>query len=142
MASLYIVGTGPGAVCHLTDAARQAIAASDVIVGYDSYVELVRTLLTGKQVISTGMMQEARNILLAYRPADTPAGIVRNACREGEAVVVTTLGGLLDHEIDMTSIVLIGNASSFIDAAGRIVTPRGYAAKYAPAAVATESVTE
>ncbi len=264
MASLYIVGTGPGAVCHLTDAARQAIAASDVIVGYDSYVELVRTLLTGKQVISTGMMQEvqrcreaislaragksvalvsggdsgiygmaglvlelvdmdsrqnpdlpplevqiipgisavqaaaallgaplmhdfavislsdlltpwdliktrleaaaradfvvaiynprsksrrtqieeARNILLAYRPADTPAGIVRNACREGETVVVTTLGGLLDHEIDMTSIVLIGNASSFIDAAGRIVTPRGYAAKYAPAAVATESVTE
>lgn len=264
MALLYIVGTGPGATSHLTDAARQAIAASSVIIGYDNYVELVRPLLEGKQVISTGMMQEvqrcreairlaregepvalvsggdsgiygmaglvlelvemdtaqnpdlppldirvipgisavqaaaallgaplmhdfavislsdlltpwdliktrldaaaradfvvaiynprsksrrtqieeAQSILLEHRPPDTPAGIVRNACRDGQAVVVTTLGRLLDHEIDMTSIVLVGNASSFIDAAGRIVTPRGYAGKYGPAAVRAESITE
>ena len=58
MAPLYIVGTGPGAACHLTDAAKQAIAASDIIIGYDNYVELVRPLLAGKQVMSTGMMQE------------------------------------------------------------------------------------
>jgi len=49
MTPLYIVGTGPGAPSHLTDAARQAIAASDIIIGYDNYVELVRPLLGGKQ---------------------------------------------------------------------------------------------
>lgn len=264
MAPLYIVGTGPGADCHLTDAARQAIAVSNIIVGYDNYIELVRPLLEGKQVISTAMMQEvqrcreairltrggesvalvsggdsgiygmaglvlelveidstqnpgappvdvriipgisavqaaaallgaplmhdfavislsdlltpwnliktrleaaaradfvvaiynprsksrrtqiqeAQRILLAHRPEDTPAGIVRNASRDGQSVVVTTLGRLLDHEIDMTSIVLVGNASSFIDAGGRIVTPRGYAAKYGPAAAMAEPVAE
>ena len=42
----------------------------------------------------------------------------------------------------MTSIVLIGNASSFIDAEGRIVTPRGYAAKYGTGAAVMELVTE
>ena len=264
MAPLYIVGTGPGAPSHLTDAAKQAIASSGVIIGYDSYVELVRPLLAGKQVISTGMMQEvqrcreaislaragesvalvsggdsgiygmaglvlelveadadqnpglprldvqvipgisavqaaaallgaplmhdfavislsdlltpwdlikirleaaaradfviaiynprsksrrtqiqeAQNIILAHRPPETPAGIVRNAYRDGQTVVVTTIGQLLDHEIDMTSIVLVGNASSFIDAEGRIVTPRGYAAKYGQTVVTTELVTE
>jgi len=38
MEKLFIIGTGPGSVDHLTDAARQAIAASTVIVGYDSYL--------------------------------------------------------------------------------------------------------
>ena len=264
MASLYIIGTGPGATSHLTDAAEQAIAASDVIIGYDSYVELVRPLLAGKQILSTGMMQEvqrcreairlarsgesvalvsggdsgiygmaglvlelvetdtrqnpdmprldvqiipgisavqaaasllgaplmhdfavislsdlltpweliktrleaaaradfvitiynprsksrrtqieeAQNIIMAHRPAETPVGIVCNAYRAGQTVVVTNLGQMLDHEINMTSIVLIGNASSFIDAEGRIVTPRGYAAKYGTGTAVTELVAE
>ncbi len=264
MAPLYIVGTGPGAPSHLTDAAKEAIAVSDVIIGYDNYVELVRPLLDGKQVLSTGMMQEvqrcreairlarageavalvsggdsgiygmaglvlelvetdarqnpdlahvdvrivpgisavqaaaaqlgaplmhdfavislsdlltpwdliktrveaaaradfviaiynprsksrrtqiqdARDIILTHRPPTTPVGIVRNACRDGQAVTVTTLGQMLDHEIDMTSIVLIGNASTFVDGEGRIVTPRGYAAKYGSAAAVTESVAD
>ncbi|HIJ82252.1 MAG TPA: cobyric acid synthase, partial [Desulfuromonadales bacterium] len=87
-------------------------------------------------------IEEAQKIFLASRPAETPAGIVRSACRDGQEAIVTTLGQLLDHEIDMTSIVLIGNASSFIDAEGRIVTPRGYAGKYGPGGVVREAVSE
>ncbi|MDO9067882.1 MAG: cobyric acid synthase [Deltaproteobacteria bacterium] len=264
MASLYIVGTGPGTVEHMTDAAKQAIARADTIIGYDNYIEQVRPLLSGKHVISSGMMQEvqrcreaisrsnngeavalisggdsgiygmaglvleliemaikerpdilqpdvqvipgisavqaaaallgaplmhdfavislsdlltpwnlikkrleaaaqadfviaifnprsknrikqlveARDIIISHRSGDTPAGIVRNACREGQTVTVTTLGQLLDHEIDMSSIVFIGNASSFIDSSGRLVTPRGYAAKYANDSQGTETVTD
>lgn len=255
MALLYIVGTGPGDICHLTESAKAAIEVSPVIVGYDNYIEMVRPLLDGKQIVSTGMMkevqrcreairlvrdgntvalvsggdsgiygmaglvleliatdnvqnpelpdievevvpglsavqsaasrlgaplmhdfavislsdlltpweliktrlnaaacadfvmaiynprsktrrtqiEEAQRIALSFRPADTPAGIVRNACRSEEVVTVTTLGKLLEHEIDMTSIVIIGNASTFIDHKGRMVTPRGYASKYGSA---------
>ena len=251
MAPLYIIGTGPGALTHLTTAAQQALAESTVIIGFSSYIELIRPLLTGKEIVSTGMMQEvercreairraqagesvalvsggdagiygmaglvlellendlaadnsipppdvlvipgisaiqaaasvlgaplmhdfavislsdlltpweliktrleaaaradfvvvifnprsktritqiqeAQRILLTARPPQTPAGIVRNACREGEDVIVTTLGDLLTHEIDMSSIVFIGNSSSFVDRQGRMVTPRGYASK-------------
>ncbi len=74
-------------------------------------------------------IQEAQRIILAARPPQTPVGIVRNACREGEDVTVTTLGDLLTHEIDMSTIVIIGNSSSFVDRQGRMVTPRGYAGK-------------
>uniref|UniRef100_A0A831XE89 Cobyric acid synthase n=1 Tax=Geobacter metallireducens TaxID=28232 RepID=A0A831XE89_GEOME len=73
-------------------------------------------------------LEEARDILLAARPADTPVGIVRNALREGEERVVTTLRNVLDHTIDMFSLVIVGNSATFVDPAGRMVTPRGYRA--------------
>ena len=74
-------------------------------------------------------LEEARGILLASRPSDTPVGIVRNACREGEERVVTTLGRMLDHDVDMFSLVIVGNSVTFVDREGRMVTPRGYATR-------------
>jgi cobalt-precorrin 5A hydrolase/precorrin-3B C17-methyltransferase len=55
---IYIVGTGPGSLEHITPAAREAIRRSDVIVGYGTYLDLIRELLQGKEVLSTGMTQE------------------------------------------------------------------------------------
>ena len=74
-------------------------------------------------------LDRAREILLAARSGSTPVGLVRNACRKGEEVVVTTLADLPLHEVDMTTIVIIGNAATYVDGAGKMVTPRGYATR-------------
>ncbi|WP_298440245.1 cobyric acid synthase [Geobacter sp.] len=74
-------------------------------------------------------IEEARRILLAARPSETPVGIVRNALRAGEERHVTTLGRMLACPIDMFSLVIVGNSSTFVDREGRMVTPRGYAAR-------------
>ena len=71
-------------------------------------------------------IERARELLLAVRPPETPVGIVRNACREGEEKCVTTLDDMLSHDIDMFSIVIIGNSATFVDGKGRMITPRGY----------------
>ncbi|SHJ11109.1 adenosylcobyric acid synthase (glutamine-hydrolysing) [Malonomonas rubra DSM 5091] len=92
--------------------------------------DFVVALYNPKSKGRTTQIGEARDILLRYRSAETPVGIVRNACRAGEEVTVTTLGRMLDCEIDMFSLVLIGNSSTYVDATGRMVTPRGYAGKY------------
>ncbi len=247
MGKLFIVGLGPGALEHLTPAARAALAAADTVVGYQTYLDLIPELLAGKEVVSSGMLKEvercrqalelaaagrtvalvssgdagiygmaglvlelaeqgvetvaievvpgvsavqaaaarlgaplmhdfavvslsdlltpwalirrrleaaagadlvvalynpksagrttqleaARQILLRHRAPATPVGIVRNACREGESVVVTDLAGLTDQEVDMVSLVIVGNTSTFRDRAGRMVTPRGYAVRSA-----------
>ncbi len=55
---LSIVGIGPGASPHTSAAALEAIAASDLVVGYVTYVKLVRHLIEGKEVIKTGMTEE------------------------------------------------------------------------------------
>ncbi len=55
---IYVVGTGPGSIAHITPHAQQAIGNSDVIVGYGTYIGLIRDLLGDKEVFSTGMTQE------------------------------------------------------------------------------------
>jgi precorrin-3B C17-methyltransferase len=56
--TIFIVGIGPGHEKHLTPAARDAIRKSEVIVGYGTYLELIRNLIHDKEVVSTGMTQE------------------------------------------------------------------------------------
>ncbi|XXV27647.1 precorrin-3B C(17)-methyltransferase [Sorangium sp. So ce1389] len=55
---LSIVGIGPGAEEHASRAALEAIAGSDLIVGYTTYIRLVKHLIEGKEVIKTGMTEE------------------------------------------------------------------------------------
>lgn len=55
---LYVVGIGPGAKEHCTPAALEAIADAEVIVGYSTYIGLVRDLLEGKEVYKSGMTEE------------------------------------------------------------------------------------
>jgi precorrin-3B C17-methyltransferase len=246
---LYVVGLGPGSEALLTPQARAALAKSRVVVGYRTYLELIRPLLEGKELLASGMMQEvpraaaaveraaagdtvalvsggdpgvygmaglvhellrardwrrdagievevvpgvmalnaaaallgaplmhdfaaislsdlltpweliarrielaaqadlviglynprssrradrlaeARGILLRHRAPETPVGVVRAAYREGQRVVVTDLLQLLEQEVDMQSIVLVGNSQTFTFE-GAMVTPRGYERKY------------
>ena len=74
-------------------------------------------------------IEEAREIMMKYKPRSTPVAIVRNAGREDERYVLTTLEEMLNHEIDMLTIVLIGNSNTFVKN-GKIITPRGYEGKY------------
>lgn len=56
--SLYIVGTGPGSIEHITPYAQDAIRRSDVIIGYGTYLDLIQGLIKDKEIISTGMTEE------------------------------------------------------------------------------------
>ncbi len=64
-------------------------------------------------------------ILAKHRPPETPVGIVRNAARPGEQVVLTTVAGLDPVTVDMFSIVIVGATTTQV-VAGRMITPRGY----------------
>jgi precorrin-3B C17-methyltransferase len=71
---------------------------------------------------------EALGIIKKHRPGATPVGIVKDSRREGEKVTISTLEGVPVDEVDMTTIVIVGNSQSytFLD---YIVTPRGYAGR-------------
>ncbi|MBI5098396.1 MAG: cobalamin biosynthesis protein [Nitrospirae bacterium] len=55
---LFIVGTGPGGIEHITPRAQEAIRESDAIVGYGTYLDLIEGLIKDKEIVSTGMTQE------------------------------------------------------------------------------------
>ncbi len=253
---IYVVGTGPGDIEHITPKAQNALKESEFIIGYGTYLELIPDLLKGKKVISTGMTEEierckkaielanegksvsiisggdpgiyamaglifellskmeyagktktikpnasksyppdieiipgisalnacasrlgaplmhdfasislsdrltpwevitkrldvaassdfviilynpkskgrvehiniAVSIIQKYRSPETPVGLVKQAMREGETVIITDLKHLIEHEIDMQTTIIIGNSQTFVWD-GWMITPRGY----------------
>ena len=64
-------------------------------------------------------------LFLQVRSAETPVGYVRQAGREEQEIKVTTLGAFDPEEVDMLTVILIGNSQSYV-AGGGIITPRGY----------------
>ncbi len=68
---IYLVGFGPGAEEHMSFKAKTAISESDVVIGYTTYIKLVKDLLDGKQVIKKGMTEEIDRCIEAYEQAKT-----------------------------------------------------------------------
>ena len=237
---IYAVGIGPGDISQMTVRARQVLCEVDTVVGYKTYIELIRPLIAGKNLITTGMTREvdrcrkaieearkgrrvavvssgdsgiygmagliyelmegendvevevipgvtastaaaavvgaplmcdyislslsdllqptdevkrrievaassdmvtvlynpkskkrteliefARKEFLKYRHPSTPVAIVTNTYRENQSVEICDLAGFTDHEITMTSLVIIGNSQTEI-LGGKMITRRGY----------------
>lgn len=241
MAKIYVVGLGPGDIDHMTPKAKKAIQCADVVIGYSTYIDLIKDYFPDKQFIRSPMTREvercrmvvekaqagldvalvssgdsgiygmagimlevvnnsgheipvevipgvtaasaaasilgapivhdfavislsdlltpweliakrveyasqgdfvicfynpksktrskyieiARDIMLKFKSPCTPVGIVRNAGREGESYVITTLEEMLEHNIDMFTVVIVGNSKTYVEN-GKIITPRGY----------------
>ncbi|MFP4084268.1 MAG: precorrin-3B C(17)-methyltransferase [Desulfonatronovibrio sp.] len=66
---LFVVGIGPGNPLDRTIRAERTIRASDVVAGYDRYIELVQDLLPGKEIISSGMTRERQRCQKAVEAA-------------------------------------------------------------------------
>ncbi len=73
-------------------------------------------------------LARAVEILLAYRPATTPVALARQITRPDEQIILVTLGELDPTQVDMFTLVLVGNSQSYF-LANHLVTPRGYESK-------------
>ncbi len=66
---LYVVGFGCGSYKNMTFEADTAIRKSDLIVGYTTYVELMKRLYPDKKFESTGMRRERERVNFALEKA-------------------------------------------------------------------------
>lgn len=66
-----------------------------------------------------------QELFLQHRSSATPIGYVRQAGRPEQEVKMTTLGDFDPEDIDMFSVILIGNSQSYVSD-GKMITPRGY----------------
>lgn len=62
---LTVVGLGPGAGPDLTGRALDAIREAELVVGYTTYIALIRDAFPDKQMLSTGMRAEVDRCRLA-----------------------------------------------------------------------------
>jgi precorrin-3B C17-methyltransferase len=74
----------------------------------------------------------ARDILLEYRPKETPVLLGRQLTRDDESITITTLEKLHSDDVDMFTLVSVGNSESkhIINGSDEwVYTPRGYSKK-------------
>lgn len=67
---LLIIGFGPGSFEHITKRAREAIEESEVVIGYNTYVDLISDLITSQKIVRTGMTEEVSRAQEAVRQAE------------------------------------------------------------------------
>lgn len=116
-----------------------AISLSDLLTPWEviekrltaaADADFVLALFNPKSQRRTWQLARAREILLAHRPAATPVGIVHNAFRPQQAILLSTVEEMNVTEVDMFSIVIVGNSTSrFVG--NFLLTPRGYEASRA-----------
>ena len=70
-------------------------------------------------------LHRVKEIFSQERNENNVVGYVRQAGREEQTVTVTTLKDFDPEEVDMFTIVIIGNSQSYISE-GKFITPRGY----------------
>ncbi len=110
------------------------ISLSDLLTSWDTIerrimaaaaADFVTAVYNPKSEGRYWQLYRLKEIFLKERDADTPVGFVRQAGREDQEVVVTTLGDFAPEQVDMFTVVLIGNSQSY-EWKGKMITPRGY----------------
>ena len=110
------------------------ISLSDLMTPWEVIERRIKAAATGDFVTAVynpkshgryWQLYRLQELFLMERSVDTPVGYVRQAGRPEQEVKVTTLGAFDPEDIDMFTVVLIGNSQSYISD-GKIITPRGY----------------
>lgn len=110
------------------------ISLSDLMTPWDLIKKRASLCAEGDMVIAlynprskkrVTHLDEVRELVLAHRSPKTPVGIVQKAGRTGQHMVISDLENFTKEEVDMQTLVIIGNSQTYVEN-GRMITPRGY----------------
>ena len=99
------------------------ISLSDLLTDWELIKKRLDLAAQGDFVVSlynpksrgrTTQIEEARDIMLKHKSKSTVVAIAKNIGRDDEEYVLTTLEQMLNYDIDMSTIVIIGNSNTFI----------------------------
>lgn len=96
---------------------RRIIAASSA--------DFVTAIYNPKSEGRYWQLYRLKELFLKDRSPETPVGFVRQAGREEQQITVTTLADFNPEDVDMFTVVIIGNTQSY-EWQNKIITPRGY----------------
>ncbi|MEM9137791.1 MAG: precorrin-3B C(17)-methyltransferase [Cyanobacteria bacterium P01_F01_bin.42] len=111
-----------------------AISLSDLLTPWEviesrlkaaAAADFITALYNPKSKNRQTQLTQAQTIFLTHRPAHTPVAIVRSAYRDDEVRCCSTLDKLHELDVDMLTLVLIGNRSTRLYQ-DWMITPRGY----------------
>lgn len=111
------------------------ISLSDLLTPWDVIEKRVKAAAEADFVICfynprsrgrEGHLAKAFELMAPWTSPSTPVGVVKAAGRKKQEKWITTFGEMDYSNVDMTSLVIVGNKSTYISD-GLMITPRGYA---------------
>ena len=117
------------------------ISLSDLLTPWQTIEKRIHSAGSGDFVVSfynpvskkrDWQLNQARDILLQYRPETTPVLLGRQLTREDESIRIISLQQLDAKDVDMFTLVSVGNSESRHIINGEkqwVYTPRGYSKK-------------
>jgi len=118
------VGIGPGNPLDRTRRAEQAIRESSVVAGYSRYLDLIRDLTQGKELVVSGMTREKERCLTALRRASQ--GEIVSLVSSGDPGIYGMAGLALEtaaSENIRVAIEIVPGVTSASAAAARVGAP-------------------
>lgn len=110
------------------------ISLSDLLTPWETIEKRVRCAAEADYVIvlynpkssqRDWQIEKIAHIILQHKRPSTPVGIVKGVSRDDESVLITTLDKMTSCAIDMTTVIIIGNSTTF-RYRDYIITRRGY----------------
>ena len=110
------------------------ISLSDLMTPWEVIERRIKAAATGDFVTAIynpkshgryWQLYRLQDLFLRERSSETPVGYVRQAGREDQEVKLTTLAAFDPEDVDMFTVIIIGNSQSYISD-GKLITPRGY----------------
>lgn len=126
MGTIYVVGLGPGDGKFLTEQAREALSAAEVLCGYTVYVDLIAPLYPGKEIFTTpmrGELERCRRALESARAGKTVALVC-----SGDAGVYGMASPLLElaGETGEAEIVIVPGVTAALSGGAVLGAPLGH----------------
>ena len=111
-----------------------AISLSDLLTPWDviekrltaaAEADFIVSLYNPRSRTRTEHIKVAHRIMSEHRSPNTPVALVRSISRKDEQMILTNLKEMLEHPIDMLTVVIIGNRTTK-QHQHWMITPRGY----------------
>lgn len=117
MGKLYVIGIGPGGLEHMTLRAKEAIEESNIVVGYNKYIDMIKPLVENKELFSTGMRGEGARCrkALELSKEDNTVALIST----GDSGIYGMAGLILQMQKDENVEIITGVTAS--SAAGSVV---------------------
>lgn len=115
-----------------------SVSLSDLLTPWETIEKRLEAAASADFVIAlynprsrkrSGHLARALEIIGRHRDPATPVGVVGRAAREGQSVAVAPLGEVDEAQVDMQTVLIVGNSSTRA-VGGKMLTPRGYRQKY------------
>ncbi len=126
MNKLYVVGIGPGEHAAMTIEADDAISACDIVVGYTTYVDLIKPSYPDKEYRQTGMTKETERCRMALEIASEGHDVAL-VC-SGDSGIYGMAGLVLELSPDFpdTEIIVVPGVTAALSGGAVLGAPLGH----------------